>query len=467
MRKNHELDLTNGSVVKELLFFALPILAVNILQILFTTADTVVLGRFAPAERSTVAVGAVGATTSLIDLLIGFFVGISLGANVVVARCKGGNNPERAKKYVGCSVLLSLVSGAAILLIGFFGAETFLSMMNCKDELLALATKYLKIYFLGMPFIMLYNFAASILRAVGDTVRPLIFLVSGGVLNVGLNIFFVTVVGLDVEGVAIATVASNAVSAICCLAVMLKSKGFCRLDLRYLRFYKPELKDLLHIGVPSGLQKVFFSITNVLIQANVNAFGTLAIAGNSVGKEIDKYIYEAGESFAIATLSFTGQNMEAKKYDRVKETIKKAITIIVCTSLPLGILVAVFSEPLCLAIRNDPAILPYAQTRLCVMATTYFICNIMGVFGYVLRGMGKSLTSMIISLTGSCLLRIVVVYVLGWIFPGIFLVLFLSYPISWLIGVCIQIIVLSKLFSSLAKKETENVSENKETEKVA
>lgn len=467
MRKNYELDMTEGPIVKQLIRFALPILAVNILQILFTTADTVVLGRFVPEERSTVAVAAVGATTSLINLLIGFFVGISLGANVLVARCKGGNNPERAKKYVGCSVLLSLISGLAILLIGFFGAETFLSWMNCKNELLALATKYLKIYFLGMPLIMLYNFAASILRAVGDTVRPLIFLLAGGVLNVGLNIFFVTAVGLDVEGVAIATVASNAVSAICCLVVMLKSKGFCRLDLKYLRIFGKELKDLLYLGIPSGLQKVFFSITNVLIQANVNAFGPFATAGNSVSSEIDKYIYEVGESLAISTLSFTGQNMEAKKYDRVKETIKKTIMLIVCTSLPLGILASVFSEPLCLAIRNDLAILPYAQSRLYVMATTYFICSIMGVFGYVLRGMGKSLTSMIISLVGSCLLRIVVVYVLGWFFPGNFLVLFLSYPISWLIGVCIQITVLSKLFSSLQKSKTAEISENKENEKVA
>ena len=453
MVKTRELDLTQGSIFKELIIFSLPILGVNLLQLLFHTADTVVLGRFASPDRATVAVGAVGSTASLINLLIGFFVGISLGANVVVAKSKGAGDIESARKYVGSSVLLSVVSGCALLLVGFFGAKSFLAWMNCKDELLDMATAYLKIYFLGMPIIMLYNFSAAILRAVGDTLRPLIFLVIGGALNVVLNVFFVTVVGLDVEGVAIATVASNCVSAVCCLVVMLKSTGYARFELKRLRFYRKELKDILYVGVPSGLQKVFFSISNVFIQANVNSFGSVATAGNSVGQEIDKYILDGGEAIAISTLSFTSQNMGAGNVRRVKETIKKALILIMCYGLTIAGLILLFSEPLVLAIRNDAEILPFAKTRLYVMATTYFICNFMGVFAYVMRGMGKSLTSMIISIFGGCVLRIIFIYITGFIFPESFLVLFLTYPISWGITIIIQNFVLGKMFASYGKCE--------------
>lgn len=451
MSRSRELDLTKGSIFKELIIFALPILGINILQLLFNTADTVVLGRFASPERATLAVGAVGATASLVNLLIGFFVGLSLGANVVVAKSKGAGNLESARKYVGCSVLLSVVSGLVLLIIGVFGARTFLTLMQCKDELLDMATTYLRIYFLGMPIIMLYNFSASVLRAVGDTLRPLIFLVIGGVLNVVLNIVFVTVVGLDVEGVAIATVASNLVSALCCLVVMLKSTGYAKLELKHLKFYKKELKDILYIGVPSGLQKIFFNIANVIIQTNINAFGSVATAGSSVGAEIDKYVHEAGEAIAISTLSFTSQNMGAKNLGRVKETIKKAFILILCVSLTLGGLTVIFAEPLSLAIRNDAAILPYAKTRLYVMGSTYFICNFMGVFAYVMRGMGKSITSMVISLFGGCVLRIIFLFITDIIFPDSFLVLFLTYPITWVITIIIQSFFLGKIFKNYRK----------------
>ncbi|MBO4594484.1 MAG: MATE family efflux transporter [Clostridia bacterium] len=453
MTDNHELDLTKGSILKELIIFSLPILGVNILQLLFNTADTVVLGRFAAPERATVAVGAVGATGTLINLFIGFFIGLSLGANVVVAKAKGAGDKDSAEKYVGCSVLLSVVSGVVLLLIGFFGARSFLYFMNCKDDLLDMATTYLKIYSLGMPIIMLYNFSAAILRAVGDTFRPLIFLVAGGILNVVLNIFFVTVVGLDVEGVAIATVASNFVSAVCCFVVMLKSTGYARLKFSHLKFYKKELKDVLLVGVPSGLQKVFFSISNVFIQANINSFGSVATAGNSVGQEIDKFLLDGGEAIAISTLSFTSQNMGAGNVKRVKETIRKALILIMCYGLVLGGLILVFDEPLVLAIRNDAEILPYAQTRLSVMATTYFICNFMGVFAYVMRGMGKSVLSMIISIFGGCVLRIIFIMVMTAIFPESFLVLFITYPMSWTITVFVQNIFLGKMFRFYKTKE--------------
>ena len=451
MNRSHELDLTKGSVFKELIVFALPILGVNILQLLFSTADTVVLGRFAAESRATLAVGAVGATTSLTNLLIGFFVGISLGANVMVARSKGAQNSDGAKKYVGSSVLLSLVAGTVLLFIGFFGAKTFLTWLNCKDDLLDMATVYLKIYFLGMPVIMFYNFAASILRAVGDTFRPLIFLLIGGVLNVGLNIFFVTVIGLDVEGVAIATVASNAVSAVCCFAVMVKNKGYARLEFKFLRFFGIETKEILYVGVPSGLQKVFFNISNVIVAANINALGPFATSGNAVAQELERYVQEGGEAVAISTLSFTSQNMGARNIDRIKETIKKAILLILLYDFIIGGLTSAFSAPLCMAIRSDPNILPFAQTRLIIMASSFFIANMMGVFGYVMRGMGKSVTSMVISLFGGFVLRIIFIYITGWLFPDSYTAIILMYPVTWVITVFIQIFFLRAIFGKIRR----------------
>lgn len=449
MGRKNELDLTEGSILNKLIVFALPILGVNILQLLFNTADTIVLGRFAAEDRATMAVGAVSSTTSLINLLIGFFVGIALGANVMVAKSKGAGDIERSRRYVGSSVALSLVAGVILLLIGFFGARTFLSLMQCKDELLEAATAYLKIYFLGMPIIMFYNFAAAILRAVGDTLRPLIFLVIGGIINVGLNIFFVTVLKIDVEGVAIATVASNFVSALCCLIVMLKSNGYGKLEFKKIRFYKNETMGLLYVGVPSGLQKVFFNISNVLIQSSINSMGELAIAGNGVAHTIDSYVHEVGEAIAISTLSFTSQNLGARKYDRILKTLKTAIITIIVSVMTVGGVVILFAEPICLFVRNDPTILPYATTRLYVMASCYVICCIMNVFGYTLRGMGKSFTSMIISLMGGCVLRLIFVYVGGALFPQNFLVLFLSYPLSWTITILVQIVVFTVIFKRL------------------
>ncbi|MBQ9485518.1 MAG: MATE family efflux transporter [Clostridia bacterium] len=452
MSRSHELNLTAGSVFKELIVFSLPILGVNILQLLFSTADTVVLGRFAAESRATLAVGAVGATASLTSLLIGFFIGIALGANVMVAKSKGAQDMVGARKYVGSSVLLSLIAGSVLLIIGYFGAETFLTWLNCKDELLEMATTYLKIYFLGMPVIMFYNFAAAILRAVGDTLRPLIFIIIGGVLNLGLNIFFVTVVGLDVSGVAIATVASNAVSAVCCLIVMLKSKGYARLEFKYMRFYKRETHEILYVGVPSGLQKVFFCFANVLVASNVNALGYLATSGNAVAHELERYVQEGGEAIAISSLSFTSQNMGAGNLDRIKETIKKSIVLILAYNFVVGGLSVIFSATLCMAVRNDPEILPFAQTRLIIMASFFFVANIMGVFGYVMRGMGKSVTSMIISLFGGCVLRIIFIYVTGWFFPENYTVIILMYPVTWTITVIIQMFFVKKIFADTRAK---------------
>lgn len=432
--RTRENDLTKGPLLKQMILFVLPIIGLNILQNLFNTADTIVLGNFVDESIATTAVAAVGSTTPLINLVIGFFIGISLGANVVLAKYVGANDVDKSRKCVGTAIILSLISSALIMIIGLSFSKQFLIWMNCEDELLKLANKYLFIYFLGIPFMMLYNFCASVLRAVGDTLRPLIFLIIGGVLNVGLNIFSVTVLKLDVEGVAIATVASNAVSAICCLVVLLKSKGFGKFDLANFKFYKKEIKETLHIGIPSGLQRVFFSISNVIMQSTINSFGDFATAGNAVAHTLDMYIGEIIAAFSITAMSFISQNLGAKNLPRIKKTIVLSVTMGAITSFVIGGLMFIFYKPLCLMIRDDLNILEYAKMRMIYIALFFWLGAFQNIFGHILRGLGKSTTAMFISLFSGCILRIIWFKIVEILYPGNLPVVFLSYPVTWSIG---------------------------------
>lgn len=450
--KTREMNLTEGPLLKKIFIFALPVIGVNILQLLFNTADILVVSWFVGENKANAAVGAVGATTSIINLMIGLFVGLSMGANVVLSRCMGKGDPERAKKIVGTSVALSFVAGIILATGGAACARMILKLTNCKEELLDMATDYLTIYFIGMPVIMFYNFAAAILRAVGDTLRPFIFLLVGGLTNVGLNIIFVTGFKMTADGVAIATVASNAISAICCFVTMLKSKGYCRLELKNLRFHKEELKEILVIGIPSGIQAMLFSVSNVIIQSAVNSYGHVATAGNSVASTIDNYVYECTNGFSISMLSFVSQNLGAGKLDRVKKSLYTSICIISVIGATVGGLVALFGHGLCLAVRPDEAVAKVALKRLYLLAPTYFICSIMNSFAYTMRGMGKSFTAMLISLFGACLSRIVWIYAVKALFPGEIIWVFLSYPVTWVLTVLVYIAIVLPMFKKMDKK---------------
>ena len=455
--RTRETDLTKGPLLKQIILFAIPIILVNVIQNLFNTADTIVLGNFVDEKIATTAVAAVGSTTPLINLIIGFFVGISLGANVVIARCVGSGDVDKARKSVGVSILLSLISGLIIMVIGLIGTRRFLILMNCEAELLDMAERYLFIYFLGMPFMMLYNFSASVLRAVGDTLRPLIFLIAGGVLNVGLNIFSVTALGLDVEGVAIATVASNAFSAIACLVVLIKSNGFGRLELKNLRFFKEQIKTTLYIGIPSGLQRVFFSISNVILQSTINSFGELATAGTAVAHTLDMYISEVIAAFSITAMSFISQNLGAKNLPRIKRTVFLSLTLGALSAFILGGLMFVFYKPLCLMIRNDESILDYARMRMLFVAMFFFIGAMQNIFGHVLRGLGKSLTAMIVSLFSGCVLRIIWFKVVEVLFPGNLVAVLLSYSVTWAIGTLIYMVIFIPTFAKLKKEINQSI----------
>ena len=436
MRKSTEIDLCTGSIVKKLILYALPLLFSNVLQLLFNAADIAVLGQFVGDH----AVAAVGATAALINLIVGLFVGLSVGANVLVARFAGANDRERAHRTVGTSVIVSLITGVFLAAVGFFAAEVFLRWMNCPENILGMAAKYLRIYFLGMPIMMLYNFSASILRAAGDTLRPLFYLVIGGVFNVGLNLFFVLVMKKDVEGVAVATVVSQGVSAALSLVTLAKGKGFSSLSRPYLKLYKRELADMMKIGIPAGLQGCVFSVSNVLIQASINGFGDLAVTGNTVAGQFDGFIYQAMNAIALSALAFVSQNLGAGNLERVRKSVRASLVVVTVVGLAVSGLVLLFRRPLCGIMTDKEEVLAFAMLRLYYVATPYFLCGIMDVMSNSVRGLGYSTLAMTISLLGSCVFRIVWLNTIYWINPVLDMV-YVVYPVSWALTALIFIVL--------------------------
>ena len=446
MKKNFEMNMSEGKILGKLIIYALPLVCTNVLQLLFNAADVAVLGIFVNDD----AVAAVGATGALINLIIGLFVGLSVGANVLVAKFAGEKNMDAAHKTVGTSVVVSLITGVILAFIGFFFAKTFLEWMKCDPDVLDMATKYVQIYFIGMPVMMLYNFCASILRAVGDTVRPLIFLIIGGVVNVILNIFFVAVLDKTVEGVAIATVTSQGISAILSIIVLLKSDGYGKLDLKKLKIYLPELKEMTKIGLPAGLQGCVFSISNVLIQSTINSFAKKYMTANTIASQFDGFIYNAMYAIALACLAFVSQNLGAKKIDRVRTVVRESTALVTVVGLILGGIIILFSEQLCGIMSDDEEIIKIAQLRLYIMASTYFTCGIMDVLSNCMRGLGKSMTAMIVSLSGSCLFRIVwlkTIYLLNPVIEMVYIV----YPISWVLTIGVYMIMYFPTLNSVKK----------------
>lgn len=428
MTQTKRKNFTEGPILKQLLFYALPLIATNVLQLLFNAADVAVVGIYAGKDP----VAAVGATGALINLIVGLFVGLSVGANVLIARFVGENNEESAKRIVGVSVLFSLVAGVFLAIVGFAGAKTFLRWMGCDKAVIGMATTYLRIYFLGMPIMLLYNFSASILRAVGDAMRPFVFLVIGGVVNVGLNFLFVAVFHKDVEGVAIATVASQAVSAICCFIVLRKEKGYAKFEWKYCKIYKREFQEMLRIGLPAGIQGCAFAVSNVLVQSSINSFGKTVMAANTVAAQIDGFIYQAMNGVSLATLAYVSQNYGAGKIDRVKKTVNVSMAVITVVGVLTGLFAILFSDPLCGIITSDKEVIRLAGTRIFIIGVSYFIIGIMEVLNNATRGMGRSTLAMLVNLSGNCLFRIVwILTIFRWV--RTLTCLYLIYPVSWVV----------------------------------
>ena len=446
-------DLTTGPMLKKIILFSLPLAASSILQLLFNAADVVVVGRFAGST----ALAAVGSNGALINLLVNLFVGLSLGANVVAARCFGAKDERGVQNTVQTSVTLGLVSGVLLAFVGFFAARGLLELMSCPEDVIDLSTLYLKIYFIGMPMTMLYNFSAALLRAVGDTRRPLYCLAVSGIINVVLNLVFVILFQMSVAGVALATIISQTVSAIMVTILLIREEGALHLDLRHLGFHKGALLQILKIGLPAGLQSTVFSLSNVVIQSSINSFGSIVVAGNSAASNIEGFIYTGMNAFAQAAVTFTSQNMGARRYDNLDRVMRNCLLCAVVVGVVLGGGAYLAGEGLLHFYSTDETVIAAGLARMRVICTSYFLCGVMDTLASCLRGRGYSVLPMVVSLIGSCLLRLVWIATIFQLFRST-TTLYISYPISWLLTASVHLICLLVVRHKLTVRQPEKAA---------
>lgn len=447
---NNKIDMTTGSLLPKMLLFTLPLMASSLLQLLFNAADIAVVGKFAGPNS----LGAVGSTGSLVNLLTNLFLGLSIGANVLTAKYIGSGDHAATRKVVHTSVTVSLLSGLFLTVFGVIFAPQILVLMRSPEKVIGLASLYLRVYFLGMPAMMLFNFSSSLLRSKGDTKRPLYFLTLAGVLNVILNLLFVIVFHMDVAGVALATIISQYLSAFLILRCLLHEDENFRLDLHELGIDVPTLKMLIRIGVPAGFQGVVFSISNVIIQSSINTFGETIVNGSSAASNIEGFVWVSMNCFHQAALTFTSQNIGARKYSRINKIFLRAQLCAFTAGLVLGNLAAFFGPQLLTIYTDDPAVIAEGMVRLKIICTTYFACGIMDAIVGSIRGMGFALTPTIVSMLGACGLRILWIATLfqtaqfhspKW--------LFVSYPVSWLITYTAHVICFLIMRRQFPKKD--------------
>jgi putative MATE family efflux protein len=426
LNKKHEIDMSRGRLLPKLLAFSLPLMLTNMLQITFNTMDLIVVGRFA-GENSLAAVGSNGALITLVVCVLG---GMGTGASVLVSRFFGAKDEINIRETVQTTVIVAVAGGVLVGILGAILANPLLRLMGTPDEVLPLATLYLRIFFGGMPVIVLYNFAGAILRAVGDTKRPLYYLALAGVLNVGMNLLFVIVFHLNVAGVAIATVLSQCVSCTLTVRCLVKSDAMYKLDIRHMRFSKKHFLQLLRIGLPAGIQGSLFSLSNMTIQSAINAFGAVSMAGNSAAVSIESYCFTAQDSVSQAAQTAVSQNMGASQFDRTKKTVFQCTILEIAISALLCYTAMIFRYPLLGIFTPDKAAIAAGATRLFINMLIYFMNGLMNMMNGVLRGHGYSILPTVISLLGVCVFRIVWVTTVFSRNPSL-TVLYISYPISW------------------------------------
>lgn len=431
MRKQrYQIDMCSGPLASKILLFALPLMASSLLQLLFNAADVVVVGRYAGKE----ALAAVGSNTALINLMINLFVGLSVGTNVVVARDLGAGRHDNVRRSVHTSITLALVSGVALAAFGVAAVRQLLEWMSSPTDVIDLATIYLRIYFLGMPANLLYNFGAAILRAQGDTRRPLYFLTGAGVINVVLNLFFVIVMHLDVAGVALATIISQYISALLVLRCLVRDEGPLRLELKALRLEWQVIRRILQVGLPAGFQGCLFSLSNVVIQSSLNSFNDpVIVAGSAASANIESFVYAAMNAYYQTAITFVGQNYGAGQCKRVDRVARQCVGFVTATGLVLGNLAYFFGNQLAaIYAPGEPEVIAQAVVRLGIISCPYFICGIMDVMVGVLRGLSYSVVPMVVSLVGACGLRLLWVATVFQVYRTP-VSLYLSYPITWAI----------------------------------
>ncbi len=431
--------MCSGPIFKSVVFYTIPIVLTGLLQLLFNAADLIVVGWFCGSTS----VAAVGATAALTNLLVNVFIGLSVGAGVAVAQSLGAHNEVAASKAVHTAIPVALISGVLLTVVGVAFSRYFLELMGTpQGELLRLSSLYMKIYFWGITFGMLYNFGAAILRAVGDTRSPLLFLAMAGVLNVILNVIFVAVFKMDVAGVALATSISQAVSAVLVLRTLTNRTDSCKCNPKKLHIYKDALLMIIKVGLPAGLQGSLFSISNVLIQSSVNSFGAAAMSGSAAASSIEGFCYVSMNAFHQTSLNFCGQNFGAGNLKRVRKITFVCLATVAAVGLLLGNISYIFGKELLgIYIKDSPEAIIYGIERMKFMLIPYFLCGIMDTSTGAMRGIGCSFSPMVITVVGVCVMRIVWIYTVFAMpqchsFSG----LFISYPISWLLTFAVLII---------------------------
>lgn len=422
----YEIDMTNGPLLGKIIRFSIPLMISGILQLLFNAADMVVVGRFADSN----ALAAVGATGALINLIVNLFIGFSVGTNVLVSKYFAAEDRKNLFDTVHTSVMTSLVFGLILVVLGNALARPMLQMMSTPEEVIDGAVTYMRIYFLGMPVMLLYNFGSAILRAVGDTRRPLYFAVISGVVNVILNLFFVIVVGIDVAGVAIATTVSQAIAAVLVLYCLVKTDAPYKVELKKLHINKDKLLYMAKYGLPAGIQGASFSISNVIIQSTINSFGAAAVAGNTAASNIEGFVGTAMDAFSQAAMSFTAQNLGAKKPERVRRVMLQCLLLSFVTGFVLGVGSYSIGSVLLSIYTSDPEVIAFGLSRMAVVGAFHWICPLMNIMVAVLRGSGYSLIPMVITITCVCVFRIIWIATVFAAVPTL-TVLYASYPITW------------------------------------
>ncbi len=427
-KRSYKIDMCSGPIVSRLLLFTGPLVLSSVLQLLFNAADVIVVGKYA-GDNSLAAVGSVG---PLINLFVALFMGLSIGSNVLASRAYGSRNDLLMSRCVHTSMLVSLISGIILAAMGFFFTGRILIWMKSPAETLPLAGLYLKIYFLGMPASMVYNFGSAILRAVGDTRRPMYYLTAAGIINVILNLVFVISFKMDVAGVATATVISQIISAVLVVICLMHERGAMRLDLRLLRIDRDILVKIIRIGLPASFQGMLFSLSNVIIQSSVNEFGATVVAGNSAAQNLEGFVYVSMNAFYQACISFVSANVGARKFERINRILVRAEACVIITGMLLGGYAYFDAHRLISLYTNSDAVIAVGKIRMMYVSLPYFLCGMMDVMVGALRGLGYAVLPMIVSLVGACGLRLL------WIFT-LFQTpmfhetkyLYLTYPVSW------------------------------------
>lgn len=435
--KKYGMDLTKGSVFNKMLLFCIPLMCSSVLQLLFNAADVVVVGRYAGDDS----LAAVGSNVALINLLTNLFVGLSVGVNVLAARFYGAKQDKELSNIVHTAVFIGLISGVFLNVFGVIGAKKILILMKTPENVLPLATLYLRVYFFGMTAMMVYNFGSALLRAMGDTKRPLYYLFGSGIVNVVLNMLFVIAFRLDVVGVGLATVISQWISAILVVLTLMKEQGAIQLKLEKIRMDWSMFRQILKIGIPAGIQGIVFSLSNVVIQASVNSFGATVMAGNSAAQNLEGFVYVAMNAFHQGAVTFTSQNIGAGKKERIVKITIVALLCVVFVGEIFGNGVYLFGRQLLGIYTSNEAVVDAGLVRLKMICTVYALCGIMDVMVGVLRGLGYSIMPMLVSLFGACGLRLL------WIATVFSMpryhsvsVLYSSYAVSWGITVSMHII---------------------------